>query len=36
MNEEYMKLDFKIPIESDDYLVCSDFVVNQIEEIIKD
>lgn len=34
-NTEYNKLDFKIPIESSDYLECSDFVVNQIESIIQ-
>jgi hypothetical protein len=34
-NIEYNKLDFKIPIESSDYLECSDFVVNQIESIIQ-
>ncbi|MDR2172520.1 MAG: hypothetical protein LBP59_20460 [Planctomycetaceae bacterium] len=36
MNDEYTKLDFKIPVESTDYLACSDFVVSQIEAIIKD
>ena len=36
MNDEYKKLDFKVPIESQDYMVCSDFVVNQIEAIIDD
>jgi hypothetical protein len=36
VNEKYPKLNFKIPIESDDYLVCSDFVVSQIETIVKD
>jgi hypothetical protein len=35
-NEEYEKLDFKIPVESEDYMQCSDFVVNSIETIIKD
>ena len=34
MNTKYEKLDFKIPIESSDYLDCSDFVVRQIESII--
>ncbi|GHU33367.1 hypothetical protein FACS1894172_11730 [Spirochaetia bacterium] len=32
----YEKLDFKIPIESSDYVDCSDYVVTQIESIIKD
>ena len=36
MNNEYAKLDFKIPVESPDYLACSDFVVRQIEAIVKD
>ena len=36
MNEEYTKLDFKIPVESSDYLVCSDYVVSQIEAIVRD
>jgi len=36
MNREYEKLDFKKPIESKDYQACSDFVVGQIESIIKD
>jgi len=33
---EYSKLDFKIPIESPDYLNCSDYVISQIEAIIDD
>jgi hypothetical protein len=33
---DYKKLDFKIPVESSDYLDCSDFVVMQIESIIND
>jgi len=36
VNNEYAKLDFKIPVESPDYLACSDFVVRQIEAIVKD
>ena len=36
MNSEYAKLDFKIPVESPDYLACSDFVVSQIEAIVND
>jgi hypothetical protein len=36
LNEKYAKLDFKIPVESDDYAVCSDFVVSQIEAIVND
>ena len=36
MNEVYEKLDFKIPIESPDYQDCSEFVINQIEAIVKD
>ena len=36
MNNEYAKLDFKIPVESPDYTACSDFVVSQIEAIVKD
>jgi hypothetical protein len=35
-NQEYEKLDFKIPMESPDYVDCSDYVVTQIESIIKD
>lgn len=33
--EQYNALDFKIPIESDDYMECSDFVVTAIEKIMK-
>ena len=33
---QYEDLDFKIPIQSDDYEECSDFVVNSIEAIIKE
>jgi len=36
VNSEYAKLDFKIPVESPDYLACSDFVVSQIEAIVND
>jgi hypothetical protein len=36
MHAEYKKLDFKIPVESSDYSMCSDFVVDQIESIVKD
>ena len=36
MNNEYEKLDFKIPKESSDYQECSDYVVGQIESIIDD
>jgi hypothetical protein len=36
MDKEYTQLDFKMPVESSDYLSCSDFVVSQIESIIKD
>lgn len=32
---EYEKLDFKVPVESEDYQECSDFIVEQIEAIIK-
>jgi hypothetical protein len=35
-NIDYKKLDFKIPVESPDYLDCSDFVVLRIESIVKD
>jgi hypothetical protein len=35
-NIDYKKLDFKIPIESSDYLDCSNFVVIQIESMVKD
>jgi hypothetical protein len=31
----YYDLTFKIPVESNDYIECSDFVVNSIENIIK-
>lgn len=33
--EKYLKLNFKIPKESEDYLECSEFVVNSINEIIR-
>jgi len=36
MSTKYEKLDFKIPIESADYLDCSNFVVSQIEAIVND
>jgi len=36
VNNEYEKLDFKIPKESSDYQECSDYVVGQIESIIDD
>ncbi len=36
MNKQYAKLKFKIPLESEDYLMCSDFVVNQIEAMVKE
>ena len=36
MNKKYSKLDFKIPVESSDYLTCYDFVVRQIEAIVND
>lgn len=36
INEEYQKLKFKIPKESNDYTMCSDFVVSQVESIVKD
>jgi len=36
MSTEYEKLDFKIPIESADYLDCSNFVISQIEAIVND
>ena len=36
MKAEYKKLNFKMPVESSDYLVCSDFVVAQIESIINE
>jgi hypothetical protein len=35
-NQEYVKLDFKVPVESADYRSCSDFVVGQIEAIVND
>ncbi len=31
----YEEISFKIPIESSDYLNCSEFVINSVEEIIK-
>lgn len=34
-NNNYEKLVFKIPTESEDYMECSDFVVNSIERIIQ-
>jgi len=36
VNNEYTQLDFKIPVESADYLACSDFVLSQIEAIVND
>lgn len=36
MNGEYKSLDFKIPIESPDYLDCSEYVIAQIEAIVND
>jgi hypothetical protein len=36
MNTEYVKLDFKVPVESSDYQICSDFIVGQIEAIVND
>ena len=35
MDNEYSKLDFKIPKESNDYEECSRFVIEQIKTIIK-
>jgi len=32
----YEDLTFKIPRESDDYMECSDFVVDAVESIMKD
>lgn len=34
-NTEYDNLNLKKPKESDDYIECSDFVVNAVESIIK-
>jgi len=34
-NAQYEKLDFKIPMESDDYQECSEFVVKSIEGIMQ-
>ncbi|GHU42626.1 hypothetical protein FACS1894190_12180 [Spirochaetia bacterium] len=36
VNKDYSKLDFKIPIEAQDYRDCSDFVVGQIKSIVDD
>jgi len=36
MNGEYNNLNFKIPVESSDYLDCSEYVVTQIEAIVND
>jgi hypothetical protein len=33
--EEYKTLGFKIPVEAEDYMECSDFVVNCIDKIMK-
>ncbi len=33
---DYEKLDFKIPVESEDYKECSDFIIKQIEAIIRE
>ena len=33
---EYSNHEFKIPLESEDYCDCSDFVVKQIESVIQD
>jgi hypothetical protein len=34
-NTEYEKLMLKVPKESQDYIECSDFVVNAVEKIIQ-
>lgn len=34
--KRYYKLEFKIPIESDDYEYCSEYVIRSIEEIISE
>jgi hypothetical protein len=36
MSDEYNKLNFKIPVESPDYLDCSEYVITQIEAIVND
>lgn len=35
-NTEYDNLTLKIPVESEDYIDCSDFVVSSVEDIMKD
>jgi len=35
MPDEYESLDFKIPVESDDYMECSDYVIHCIDSIMK-
>ena len=35
-NTEYDNLTLKIPVESEDYIDCSDFVVSSVESIIRD
>jgi len=34
--EKYSKLTFKIPVESDDYEYCSEYVIESIEEVMKE
>ena len=34
-NSQYENLTFKIPVESEDYMECSDFVVNAVESIMQ-
>ena len=36
IDAKYEKIIFKIPVESGDYMECSDYVVSAVEEIIKD
>ena len=31
----YQEMNFKIPVECEDYLDCSDFVINAVKNIIK-
>jgi hypothetical protein len=35
-NTEYDNLTLKIPVESEDYIDCSDFVVSSVENIMQD
>lgn len=35
LRNDYDNLNFKIPVESDDYKECSDFIVNSVEKVVE-